>query len=68
MRTYLICMRTTYNRIQGRVMKKSKPSTVRFPEEIRELLEFLAKKNDRTFSKEIVSRIRRTLEEDGLAC
>lgn len=37
-------MRTTYNRIQGRVMKKSKPSTVRFPEEIRELLEFLAKK------------------------
>ncbi len=61
-------MRTTYKRIQGRVMKKSKPSTVRFPEEIRELLEFLAKKNDRTFSKEIVSRIRRTLEEDGLAC
>ncbi|MEX6116748.1 Arc family DNA-binding protein [Providencia hangzhouensis] len=49
-------------------MKKSKPSTVRFPEDIRELLELLAKKNDRTFSKEIVSRIRRTLEEDGLDC
>lgn len=61
-------MRTKYKRIQGLTMKKSKPSTVRFPEEIRELLEFLAKKNDRTFSKEIVSRIRRTLEEDGLAC
>ncbi|MDX7999347.1 Arc family DNA-binding protein [Xenorhabdus sp. Reich] len=46
-------------------MKTTKPSSVRFPEEIRDLLEKLAKKNDRTFSKEIVSRVRKTLKDDG---
>ncbi|MDE9570336.1 Arc family DNA-binding protein [Xenorhabdus bovienii] len=49
-------------------MEKAKPSTVRFPEKMRELLEKLAKGNDRTFSKEVISRIRKTLVEEGLRC
>ncbi|MFS1582555.1 MAG: Arc family DNA-binding protein [Candidatus Arsenophonus phytopathogenicus] len=47
-------------------MKVSKPSSVRFPDEIEKLLRKLANKSDRSYSKEIVSRVRRTLKEDGL--
>ncbi|CDG96668.1 conserved hypothetical protein [Xenorhabdus bovienii str. puntauvense] len=49
-------------------MKKPNPSTVRFPSDMKELLEKLAKGNDRTFSKEVISRIRKTLIEEGLRC
>ncbi|WP_348535196.1 Arc family DNA-binding protein [Morganella morganii] len=63
MRTYLICMRTTY---KGDKMKTPSPSSVRFPDEIVIILRNLAKSNDRSYSKEILSRVKRTLKQDGL--
>ncbi|MEY1274372.1 Arc family DNA-binding protein [Proteus mirabilis] len=47
-------------------MKKAKPSSVRFPDKIEALLRKLADDNDRSYSKEIVSRVKRTLKQDKL--
>ncbi|HGJ5886757.1 MAG TPA: Arc family DNA-binding protein [Arsenophonus nasoniae] len=62
---YLLNM-YAYHIQKGENMKVSKPSSVRFPDEIETLLRKLANKSDRSYSKEIVSRVRRTLKEDGL--
>lgn len=47
-------------------MKAQSPSSVRFPDEIVIILRNLAKSNDRSYSKEILSRVKRTLKQDGL--
>lgn len=47
-------------------MKSLKPSSVRFPQEIELLLRKLANESDRSYSKEIVSRVKRTLKQDKL--
>ncbi|MEM8060708.1 Arc family DNA-binding protein [Morganella morganii subsp. sibonii] len=47
-------------------MKPQSPSSVRFPDEIVIILRNLAKSNDRSYSKEILSRVKRTLKQDGL--
>lgn len=47
-------------------MKKVK--TIRMPEWMESALEELAKKDDRTFSYEVLRRLKESLKSDGVAC
>lgn len=62
MRTYILCMRTTYKGIDMKV------KTLRLPEWLEKAMEDLAKQSDRSFSKEAVRAMREYAERQGIKC
>ncbi|WP_071998261.1 MULTISPECIES: Arc family DNA-binding protein [unclassified Serratia (in: enterobacteria)] len=39
---------------------------VRIPQELKDALETIANKNDRTFTAEVIRRLRKSLEDEGV--